>query len=201
MNSVDLMGWLAAAFTFSAFTMRTMLPLRLSAIVANCFFLSYGFMAQAYPIIALHAVLLPLNSVRLAQIIRGARRLRAATGGSMPVEAIRPYLREKVFHDGDFIFHKGDQPDTIYFLESGHVQLVEINTQISIGEMFGEVAFFSDDGVRTLSAKCHGECRLLEMDEGDFIKLFHQDHAFGFSVLKLMAQRLSSPTAPGAQAS
>ncbi|MFM2119958.1 MAG: hypothetical protein RL722_1426, partial [Pseudomonadota bacterium] len=35
----DILGWAAAAMTLLAFSMRTMIPLRMASIVANCCFI------------------------------------------------------------------------------------------------------------------------------------------------------------------
>jgi CRP/FNR family cyclic AMP-dependent transcriptional regulator len=68
-------AWVAALLVFAAFFMKTMIPLRLVAIASNVAFvayallgLRYGIFGRVYPILVLHAALLPLNVVRLAQI-------------------------------------------------------------------------------------------------------------------------------------
>jgi hypothetical protein len=68
MSRADLLGWIAVIFTLAAFSMRTMRPLRVAAIGANLFFIAYAYLEGAVPILALHAVLLPFNVVRLWQL-------------------------------------------------------------------------------------------------------------------------------------
>ena len=86
---------------------------------------------------------------------------------------------------------KGDPLDSLCILDAGRIDPVEIDGQVEQGEMFGEVAFFSNDGVRTLSARCHGKCELPVLSEDDFLKLFYQNPALAFSVVKLVANRLA----------
>jgi hypothetical protein len=69
MTIADILGWVAVAFTLTAFSMRTMLPLRVAAIGANVFFMGYAHMEGMLPIFALHAILLPFNVVRLWQLL------------------------------------------------------------------------------------------------------------------------------------
>jgi hypothetical protein len=62
----DLLGWVASLLTLITFAQTNMVPLRVTAILANVFFIAYGAMGHCLPVLTLHAVLLPLNSLRLA---------------------------------------------------------------------------------------------------------------------------------------
>jgi hypothetical protein len=91
MTIADILGWIAVVFTLAAFSMRTMLPLRVAAIGANVFFMGYAHMEAMLPIFALHAILLPFNVVRLWQIIaekRGAETHGLQNLGPFDVAAI-----------------------------------------------------------------------------------------------------------------
>jgi CRP/FNR family transcriptional regulator, cyclic AMP receptor protein len=89
-------GWISAALVFSTFFMKTMLPLRLTAIASNVAFmtyallgLAYGQFGRLYPIFVLHACLLPLNVTRLRQLRRVIAAVRDA-GGEQVVRALAP---------------------------------------------------------------------------------------------------------------
>jgi hypothetical protein len=62
----DLVGYAAASAVLASFLMRSMVPLRLVAILSNILFLSYGYLAHIHPVLLLHAALLPINIARLA---------------------------------------------------------------------------------------------------------------------------------------
>jgi CRP/FNR family cyclic AMP-dependent transcriptional regulator len=64
---IDSVGWLAAGLTLAAFLMRDMQALRIAGIGANLAFIAYGVAEQLYPVVALHALLLPCNALRLAE--------------------------------------------------------------------------------------------------------------------------------------
>jgi uncharacterized protein YjiS (DUF1127 family) len=49
--------------------MSSMVPLRAVAICSNVLFAGYGALAHIYPVLALHAILLPVNVVRLIQVV------------------------------------------------------------------------------------------------------------------------------------
>lgn len=61
----DVLGYAAASAVLASFMMRSMVLLRLVAILSNVLFLSYGYIAHIYPVLLLHAALLPINIVRL----------------------------------------------------------------------------------------------------------------------------------------
>ncbi len=195
MTYVDLIGWLAAALTFGAYSMRTMLPLRMTAICSNIAFASYGALTEIYPMLFLHLLLLPFNIMRLAEILRTGRKIMATRAAGPQMTALKPYMTRARLADGQYLFHRGDPPDRLYVLESGRLELEEIGVFIEAGELFGEIAFFTDAGKRTLSAISHGEVTVLAMSERDFMKLFYLDPSFGFAIVKLVAERLAQATA------
>ncbi|MEZ5669932.1 MAG: hypothetical protein R3F55_21360 [Alphaproteobacteria bacterium] len=73
MLASDLVGWLAAALTLVAFSMQAMVPLRIAALAANFCFIVYGTLSGLYPVVALHAVLVPCNLYRLHQRLRASK--------------------------------------------------------------------------------------------------------------------------------
>ncbi len=66
----DVIGFLAAGMTITAFCCTRMLCLRSAAILANVLFIAYGAILGLIPVLGLHCALLPLNIVRFAQCWR-----------------------------------------------------------------------------------------------------------------------------------
>ena len=65
--------------------MDTILPLRGLAIASNILFIVYGLAAQLYPVLLLHAVLLPINIGKIFQLVRKNRfSIGAATCCARP---------------------------------------------------------------------------------------------------------------------
>ena len=64
MNLADMIGYLAAVLVALTFYMKTMVPLRVIGICSNCAFIAYGYLDDLYPVLILHFILLPLNSLR-----------------------------------------------------------------------------------------------------------------------------------------
>ena len=67
----DVLGWVASLLTLITFAQSSMIPLRVTAILANIFFIAYGAIGHVLPVLTLHVILLPLNSARLAAQFRG----------------------------------------------------------------------------------------------------------------------------------
>jgi len=187
---IDALGWIAASFTLAAYSMRTMLPLRTVAIGANVFFIAYSSLAHIYPTLVLHTLLLPFNIYRLMEILNMSNRVRDARSGKFEVTWISQLLPAKPYNDGTTLFSKGDAPDNLYYLVAGQVRLVETDITIEAGDIFGEIAFFSDSKERTLTAICEGPCSIVAIDERSFMQLYYQNPAFGMFIVRLISRRL-----------
>jgi hypothetical protein len=61
----DVLGYAASCAVLASFLMRTMVPLRLVAILSNVLFAAFGYMQDIHPVLFLHMVLLPINMWRL----------------------------------------------------------------------------------------------------------------------------------------
>ena len=83
MNIAEASGYLASLLVFLAFYMKTMVPLRIIGICSNCAFITYGYLDALSPVLILHLILLPLNCVRLYQILRLTRQVEEATKGDL----------------------------------------------------------------------------------------------------------------------
>ena len=187
---VDVIGWVAAALTLLAFSMRTMLPLRLSAVGANLFFILYGWQAGLTPVFVLHCLLLPFNLYRLGELLIARRRFHAARSGTHTTDCLRGLGRRLHLSAGDTIFRQGDQADRLYQITRGEVDLVEIGVTLGAGDIFGEIAFFTSTQARTLTARCKTDCDLVAVEENDFIAIHYQDPSFGIYLMQLISSRL-----------
>src|SRR3954462_833680 len=78
LSFVDVCGFVAAGLTLATFAHKAILPMRLTALFASAFFVLYGWLGPFYPILVLHVPLLPINAVRLRDVLRG--ELREPTG-------------------------------------------------------------------------------------------------------------------------
>lgn len=188
---IEVIGWIAAAFTLAAYSMKTMMPLRVAAIAANVFFIAYGYLLPVWPTFVLHLVLLPFNSYRLFELIQLDRRAKDAMAENAPLRWIGGLVSPVYYPPGEPIFRKGDPPDHVYYLDEGEVTLVESGITLKAGEIFGEIAFFTQDNERTMTAVAGEGCKIMMLDERDFMRLYYQKPEFALYVVRLIASRLS----------
>ncbi|MDO9073105.1 MAG: cyclic nucleotide-binding domain-containing protein [Rubrivivax sp.] len=175
----------------SAFV-RTMIPLRWLAVGSNIGFIVYGLVHPSLLMVALHAVLLPVNLWRVRQMVQLTRRVTSSTADPKQMEIwLRPYMRSRNYRTGQRIFKRDAVADRLYFLASGRIELPEIGRQLDAGQMFGEIAFFTPDRRRSSSARCLTPCTVLSIDEATFRQLVYQNPDFGLHVVRLIAGRLS----------
>ena len=71
----DLTGCIAAILVFATFSAKRMVPLRTLGVASNVAFVAYASMAGLWPILLLHSILLPMNLVRLKQVLLCPTRL------------------------------------------------------------------------------------------------------------------------------
>ena len=70
---VDALGYVAAGAVLATFSTRSIRALRVLAIISNLLFIAYAASAMLLPVLALHALLLPLNVMRLCELLGEAR--------------------------------------------------------------------------------------------------------------------------------
>ncbi len=61
----DFIGYLACALVFLTFYQKSMMLLRITAVLSNVIFIAYAARMGLLPILLLHALLLPTNLARL----------------------------------------------------------------------------------------------------------------------------------------
>ena len=183
----------AAALTVTSSFVKTMVPLRWLALCSNVGFLAYGVLHPSLVMAILHATLLPINMVRLREMLRLTRRVRAASQNADTSGIwLKPYMKATRRKAGHVLFNKGDTANHLYFLAEGRIEFVEIHESIGPGRMFGEIAFFSPSGRRTLTARCVEDSLVLSVNQSTMRELYYQNPSFGFELVALVAGRLSA---------
>jgi len=75
MSWIDLTGYLASLSVLATFCMGTMCSLRTVAMLSNILFITYGLELHLYPVLLLHATLLPINALKMIQSRRHRSRM------------------------------------------------------------------------------------------------------------------------------
>jgi CRP/FNR family cyclic AMP-dependent transcriptional regulator len=69
-NLSGMSGYIASTLVLFTFVAKDMRLLRTTAIFSNVAFITYGAIEWLPPVLFLHLVLLPLNIIRLSEVIR-----------------------------------------------------------------------------------------------------------------------------------
>ncbi len=190
MSWIDLLGYAASASVLITFCMSTMVPLRTVAICSNVLFASYGALAHIYPVLILHTILLPVNAVRLYQILDLIKRVRAAELAELSVEILLPLMSKRKLKAGEVLVRKGEKADSMYYLASGTMKIVEVDKTIGPGTVLGEIGIFARDQKRTATVESIDDCEIYEISESRTKQLYFQNPAFGFAMMKVVIGRL-----------
>jgi CRP/FNR family transcriptional regulator, cyclic AMP receptor protein len=189
-NWIELSGYFASALVFLTFYMKTMIPLRIVGIVSNVAFMTYGFGEGLYPVLILHAILLPLNCLRLLEMRALIQKVRAASQGDLSMEWLVPMMRRRQCAKGEVLFRRGDPAKEFYLLFTGSVRLLDLAVELGSGNVIGEVGIFAPTHQRMDTAICETEVELGVMATDKVLELYHQDRRFGFYLIRLVSQRL-----------
>lgn len=190
MSYVDLVGYVMAAFTLATYSMKTMIPLRMLSIATQVMGLYYGFLEADYPSISLYVILIPLNSVRLYQMMRLVKQVDAAVHGDLEMDWLKPFMTSRQVHGGDVLFHKGDAADQMFFVVSGHFRLLESSIKIEPGTVVGEFGLLTPNQARTQTLACLEDGTVLYITYDKVKELYFQNPTFGFYLLRLTSRRL-----------
>jgi len=187
---VDLIGYLGGTVTLWGLFQKTMIPLRVGAVIGNVGFMAFGLMVPSYPTLILHALLLPLNAYRMMQMIRLIREIRESAGQSNSLDPLIPYMKQEREPAGTVLFRIDDAPDRMIVIKSGTVRLEEIDVSCGAGDVLGEIAAFTPDNRRTCTAVCDTDCELFTLSNNAMIQLFYQNPQFGMFLTRVIVQRL-----------
>jgi len=190
---IGLAEWFAAigaVFYVAAYAMQTMVPLRIAGIIGNFFFILFGYFSKSYPTLFLYLLLLPLNVIRLRQMIELVKQVRKASSGDLSMDWIKPYMSHRQYFAGDILFHKGDTAEEMFYTTSGKFLLPELGIEIAPGQLVGEIGLLSPGNKRTATLECLEDGDVLTINYEKVHELYFQNPEFGFYFLKLTSERL-----------
>jgi len=187
---VEGIGYLASLLVFTTFYMKTMIPLRCVAIASNVVFMTYGLTGRIYPVFVLHAVLLPMNILRLQQVRTLIRRVREASRGNLSMEWLIPLMTRQKLEAGHVLFRKGDPANSMYLILTGSVRITELDVALGPGTLVGEMGVFAPDNRRTGTAVCESDVEVGAISDEKVMQLYYQNPAFGFYMFRLVLKRM-----------
>jgi CRP/FNR family transcriptional regulator, cyclic AMP receptor protein len=188
----EIIGVAAAAASLYAAHAKTIIPLRIAAVIANALAMAYSLSHGTYPTFVLNALLLPLNAWRLHQMIGLIRGIDAAIASDMNVDWLLKYMRPQRYRAGEVMMERGEYATEAFYVVAGEVELVEIKETRGPGTFLGEIGLFTPNGRRTMTVRCKTDVEAAKIGYDQIKELYFQNPQFGFKLLHLIVARLQS---------
>jgi len=183
-------SFFASIFVVATLSMRTMIPLRVFAILTNIVLILTAIPSHNYATLALHTVLLPLNAYRLHQMLQLVRDVKNSVNSDLSMEWLKPFMTERKCKGGEVLFYKDEKADSMFYIVSGRFRLIESGIELPVGAIVGELGMLSPSNVRTQSLECTEDGVILSVSYDQVEQLYVQNPAFGFYFLRLASARL-----------
>ena len=180
----------ASIFVVATLSMRTMIPLRVFAILTNVVLIATALPMHNYPVLVLHGVLLSLNSYRLHQMLQLVRDVKQSVNSDLSMEWLKPFMTERKCASGEVLFYKDEKADSMYYIVSGRFRLVESGIELPVGAIVGEFGMISPSNTRTQTLECVEGGLVLSVSYDQVEQLYVQNPAFAFYFLRLASARL-----------
>jgi Cyclic nucleotide-binding domain len=184
------LGFIAAILYIAGHYMKTMVPLRLCEIASNALFVVYGAFYPSWPTLALYGILVPLNSLRLYEMLQLIKKVRTASQGDLSMDWLKPFMHKHSYKQGAMLFRKGDHAEEMFYIVSGRCRISELGLELSAGQMVGELGFLTPEHQRTQTVECIDDVEMLAISYDKVRELYFQNPSFGFYLLRLASERL-----------
>jgi CRP/FNR family transcriptional regulator, cyclic AMP receptor protein len=185
-----LLAYVASALALGSLSMKTMLPLRVVALLGNLVFVAYGVVEHLYFVLALNLVILPVNVWRLLEIRRLIRSVHAAANENHVFDALMPFAKRVTPRAGEVIMRKGDTSDALYLVLEGSLWVEEAAAELGAGTVVGEIGVLSGTRRRTATVVAKTDCVLARVSADDFQQVYFTNPSVGLSLVRLVIDRL-----------
>src|SRR5271167_2608412 len=102
----NMFALVGAIFFVATLLTQTMVPLRVANMIGCACFAGFGALAHDVKTFLLYLLLVPINAVRLRQMLNLVKKARAATQGDMSMEWLKPFMSERKYRKGAVLFKK-----------------------------------------------------------------------------------------------
>ncbi len=144
----------ASIFVVATLSMRTMIPLRIFAILTNLVLIGTAIPGRNYPVILVQALVLVLNSYRLHQMLQLVRDVKKSVNSDLSMEWLKPFMTERKCEAGEVLFYKDEKAEDMLYIVSGRFRLVESGIELPVGAIVGELGMLSPSNMRTQTLEC-----------------------------------------------
>lgn len=99
------------------------------------------------------------------------------------------HMEVENYKQGEYLFHKSDRADKMFYINKGAVRLVELNRVVGRGNLIGEMGIITPAKERTVSVMCKEDVELYSLDEKKAKILFYQDPSIIFHLVHISIMR------------
>jgi CRP-like cAMP-binding protein len=177
-------------FYVATLMMRTIVPLRVIGIISIAFFMAYGLVAGAVGTFLLYLLSLPVNVIRLRQMLTLVKKARMSSQGDLSMDWLRPYMTPRKYRKGEVLFRKGDVANELFLTVTGKFLVTEIGIELPPGRIMGELGFVAPKNRRTQTIQCIENGDVLTITYETLLELYFQNPEFGYYLLSLTSERL-----------
>jgi hypothetical protein len=189
-NLANTFALIGAIFFVTTLLTHTMVPLRIANMIGCACFVGFGALAGDIKTFLLYLLLLPINAVRLRQMLTLVKKARAATQGDTSMEWLKPFMTQRKYRKGDILFKKNDAADEMLLTVTGNFVVKEIGVELPPGRLMGELGFLTPDNRRTATIECIEDGHVLTITYEKLLEIYFQNPQFGYYFLVLTSQRL-----------
>jgi CRP-like cAMP-binding protein len=189
-NTANMLALAGAMFYVATLMMRTIVPLRVIGIISIAFFMAYGLVAGAVGTFLLYLLSLPVNVIRLRQMLTLVKKARMSSQGDLSMDWLRPYMTPRKYRKGEILFRKGDVANEMFLTVTGKFLVSEIGIELPPGRIMGELGFVAPKNRRTQTIQCIENGDVLTITYETLLELYFQNPEFGYYLLSLTSERL-----------
>jgi hypothetical protein len=119
------------------FVATLLVPLRVANMAGCTFFVAFGALSGNVATFLLYPLMLPINAVRLRQMLNLIKKARIATEGDTSMEWLKPFMTERKYRRGDRLFKKDDAATEMFLTVTGKFLVTEISVELPPGTSHG----------------------------------------------------------------
>ena len=189
-NFANMLALIGATLYVVTLMVRTIVPLRVIGIISMVFFIAYGALAGAVATFLLYLLSLPINVIRLRQMLSLVKKARLSAQGDLSMDWLRPFMTPRKYKKGDILFAKGDIAKEMFYTISGNFLIKEIGIELPPGRVLGELGFIDPNNKRTATVESLENGEVLSITYDRLLELYFQNPEFGYYFLRLTTERL-----------
>ncbi|WP_247487701.1 cyclic nucleotide-binding domain-containing protein [Bradyrhizobium sp. 17] len=183
MTLANMLALVGAIFLVATLPMHTIVPLRVANMLGCMFFVAYGALSGNVGTFILYLLLLPINAIRLRQILNLIKRARIATEGDTSLELLKPFMTERRYRRGEKLFKKNDAASEMFLTVTGTFLVKEISVELPPGRLMGELGFLTPNQRRTATVECIEDGQVMTITYEKLLEIFFRIHNSAITVL------------------